>query len=199
MVILTRGERFKDARTVYNQHGKQTMHEVYLCTNVGASTIKELEDDESSREVGGLKIATLAKHYGVSIDWLLGLSEVRSLDTGVQAVSKFTGLSQEAVEMLSAWPYFSIALNALFEDSQVHNVFSNIAAALSIAERDSPFWPPVCGEDAYIEAAGVVEDAGAIVLPGLKAARYLIAAAASEVEDILLARMRAAAEDQREG
>lgn len=79
MAILTRGERFKDARTNYNQHGKQTMKAVEQATGVSASLIKDLESDTSNRSVGYDKVAALAKHYGISADWLLGLTEDYSL------------------------------------------------------------------------------------------------------------------------
>ena len=74
MSTLTRGERFKDARLVYNRNGKQSMDEVYTATGVSASMIKDLEDDEKERSVGYDKIAILAKHYGVSADYLLSLT-----------------------------------------------------------------------------------------------------------------------------
>lgn len=71
---LTRGERFKDARTVYNQHGKQSMRIVEGCTDVSASVITYLESDGEGRNVGYPNIVALAKHYGVSTDFLLGLT-----------------------------------------------------------------------------------------------------------------------------
>lgn len=74
MKNLTRGERFQDARQVHNQHGKQTMKEVELATGVSESMIANLENDEKFRSVGYDKITKLAIHYGVSADYLLGLS-----------------------------------------------------------------------------------------------------------------------------
>lgn len=74
MCKLTRGDRFKDARLVHNKNGKQTMDEVYAATGIAASMIKDLEDDNKYRSVGYDKIATLAKHYGVSADYLLSLT-----------------------------------------------------------------------------------------------------------------------------
>lgn len=96
---MTRGERFKDARVVYNQHGRQTMAQVHKATGVSASLIQELEDD-SNRDFGYIKIAKLADHYGVSIDWLLGLSPTRAIDPGVQGICKYTGLSEASVDYL---------------------------------------------------------------------------------------------------
>lgn len=75
MAYLTRGERFKDARLEHNKNGSQTMAEVAKATGVSASLIKELEDDDSTRDFGYKKIAELAKHYGVSANWLLELTD----------------------------------------------------------------------------------------------------------------------------
>ncbi len=75
MAKLTRGERFKDARTVYNKHHKQTMDEVASATGVSKSMIQALEDDEVDRSVGYDKVVKLAVHYHVSTDFLLGLTE----------------------------------------------------------------------------------------------------------------------------
>lgn len=71
---LTRGERFKDARIVYNQHGKQTMDEVAAATGIKKSLIQALEKDENDRDVGYTKVATLAAHYRVTADFLLGFT-----------------------------------------------------------------------------------------------------------------------------
>ncbi len=98
--ILTRGERFLEARITYNQHGKQTQGDVYKATGVPASKIKDLEDDDTNRGVDYRSIATLAKHYGVSADWLLGLTTIPRPDTSLQAIERYSGLSQASVERL---------------------------------------------------------------------------------------------------
>lgn len=99
MCTLTRGERFKDARTVHNQHGSQSMNEVYEATGVSASMIKELEDDEKTRSVGYEKVAVLAKYYGVSADFLLGLTKDPSIQPS--AVDEL-GLSKKSVQFFKA-------------------------------------------------------------------------------------------------
>lgn len=98
-ITLTRGERFKDARTVYNQHGHQTMAQVHKATGISASLIQELEDD-SRRDFGYCKIAKLAEHYGVSVDWLLGLAPAKTVDPEIQGVCRYTGLSESSVKYL---------------------------------------------------------------------------------------------------
>lgn len=75
MAILTRGERFKDARIVFNRNGKQTLREVEQATGVNKAKIQALEDDEKSRSVGYEDIAALARHYGVTTDYLLSLTD----------------------------------------------------------------------------------------------------------------------------
>lgn len=103
MCKLTRGERFKDARTVHNKNGSQSMDEVYNTTGVSASMIKDLEDDDKNRSVGYDKIAALAKHYGVSADYLLGLSPNPTTDKDVDAICNYTGLSDTAIENLNTF------------------------------------------------------------------------------------------------
>lgn len=92
---LTMGERFKDARTVHNKHGKETTGAVAEATGVSKSTLSEIEND--SRVPGAKIIAELARHYGVSADYLLGLSDVITPDATAQAVIAYTGLSEDNV------------------------------------------------------------------------------------------------------
>lgn len=98
MVKLTRGERFKDARIVHNQHGKQTMDEVAAATGLQKSLIQALEDDSANRSVGYDKVAKLAAHYHVSADYLLGLSDVVSPNTEIRAMCDSLGLSEKTVK-----------------------------------------------------------------------------------------------------
>lgn len=94
MCTLSRGERFKDARLVHNRNGKQSMDEVYAATGVAASMIKDLEDDDKERSVGYDKIAILAKHYGVSADYLLCLTNDPNRSP---CATDELGLSSEAI------------------------------------------------------------------------------------------------------
>lgn len=97
MCSLTRGERFEDARKVHNKHGKQTMDEVSAATGVGKSVIQSLEDNDNTRSVGYDKVVNLAKHYGVTTDFLLGLSDDPS--PAHSAVDEL-GLSGDAINWL---------------------------------------------------------------------------------------------------
>lgn len=90
-------ERFKDARTVYNKNGKQTMSEVESATGIQKSMISSLEKDDT-RGASFRDIAKLAKHYGVSMDWLCGLTDIRDSDVDVIEICKKVGLSEEAAQ-----------------------------------------------------------------------------------------------------
>jgi transcriptional regulator with XRE-family HTH domain len=96
-MTLTRGERFKDARIIHNQHGKQTMDEVEAATGINKSLIQALEDDDNDRDVGYTKVATLAAHYHVAADFLFGLTDDPS--TQPSAVDEL-GISPKAVEWI---------------------------------------------------------------------------------------------------
>lgn len=100
MSRLTRGERFKDARTVFNKNKKETMDEVFAATGVSKSAIQALEDDSISRSVGYDKVAKLSEHYGVSTDYLLGLTNVKSINPDMRNAIEFTGLTQESIETI---------------------------------------------------------------------------------------------------
>ena len=45
-------------------------------------------------------LAKISKYLGVSSDYLLGLSDTKSLDESIQAAAKLTGLSGDAIEIL---------------------------------------------------------------------------------------------------
>lgn len=149
---LTRGERFKDARTVHNQHGNQAMEQVYKATGVSASLIKDLEAD-SERDCGYLKIAKLAKHYGVSIDYLLGLVENPTPDQSVQAVCQFTGLSEYSAELLhadnSSTGFTTRLVDAVLRatgicETEMENLLTESASALVASFVDAAFQDIKC-------------------------------------------------------
>lgn len=104
MEKLERWERFKDARINYNQHGKQTMKQVADAVKLSQSTISDLENGEKDRRVNCEDVIKLAAHYGVSTDYLLGLSDdprrvpgaVDELGLPYKAVSRIRRLRADA-------------------------------------------------------------------------------------------------------
>lgn len=46
------------------------------------------------------RIRKISRYLGISVDYLLGLSDTRATDTNIRAVSEFTGLSEKSIESL---------------------------------------------------------------------------------------------------
>ena len=64
-------------------------------------TLRQWENAE--RQIKAKDLAMLARHYGVSADYILGLQPVRSIDPTAVAATSYTGLSEETVSMLHSW------------------------------------------------------------------------------------------------
>jgi len=71
---LTLGEKLKDLRNEHNS--KQTLSEVYEATGISMSTLHRMESDDEAR-FGYQDVLLLAKYYGVSTDYLFGLTDNR--------------------------------------------------------------------------------------------------------------------------
>lgn len=48
-----------------------------------------------------VSICEIARYFGVTTDYLLGLTDVRTVETDVRAVAEYTGLSEDAVDTLN--------------------------------------------------------------------------------------------------
>ena len=83
----------------------------------------------------------ICQTYGVSADWLLGLSNVRTKDIEIQAVAEKTGLHENLVEYLVEDKEFASAiLNILFEDTaRLTRLLHNINRYLLSEVRDTFF------------------------------------------------------------
>ena len=95
--------RFKLARTVYNQHGKQSVKTVSEETkpSISKSLIDDLESNVGKkRAVSYLTVKQLAQYYGVTSDYLLGLSSIPSRDENIQAAAVTTGLSEKSINQI---------------------------------------------------------------------------------------------------
>ena len=93
--------RFKRARTIHNRHGAQSTQEVAKETGVTKSLIEDIESTVGKpRNVGYLTVKKLAQHYGVSADYLLGISDTPSTKEDIQTACKTTGLSTSVIEWL---------------------------------------------------------------------------------------------------
>ena len=113
--------------------------------------------DETQEEMGkrlGLTRNTIAQYYNrkrvpdaptlykicdacnVSADWLLGLSDVKIPDADVQAVSKYTGLTPEALDSLKAMNLQ--VLNCILAHSETADQFKKMLTQIREAyEQDA--------------------------------------------------------------
>ena len=137
---LTRWERFKDARTVHNQHGNQVMEEVYAATGVTGGIIQALEDEKKDRHVGYQSVAKLAAHYNVSADYLLGFTNdphpkgtaIDDLGITPAVADRFKDLQHPAFLDCN----FSSKINQLLENDDVWNLLFLLKDYVLAAKAD---------------------------------------------------------------
>jgi transcriptional regulator with XRE-family HTH domain len=100
-----RGER--DKRGLSQEKLRAAMNDM-SGVEISLQSIKNyeaMETNSKNESNKGMKIETLmnyAKFYGVSTDYLLGLTDEPSPDITIQGASKLTGLSGEVLDVLSA-------------------------------------------------------------------------------------------------
>jgi len=117
---------------------------------VKRQTIGYWKDGVTSPDVNG--IIGMADYYNVSTDFLLGRSEVETLDIDIQAIHEKTGLSEKAINnILNALPIPTSsdgdeaigahmdALNMLLEDIQFYQLLLSIRLLYISAENMKAF------------------------------------------------------------
>jgi len=70
------------------------------------------------------KLPQIAKYYGVTVDWLLGLSEVKQYNESYQAIHRLTGLSESSICFLDStklhgFNYYLDIINLLISEAVV--------------------------------------------------------------------------------
>lgn len=56
--------------------------------------------EDGSRRLPSVVVASLARYYGVSSDYILGLTNERTVNMELRAVCEYTGLNESAVQIL---------------------------------------------------------------------------------------------------
>lgn len=72
----------------------------------------------------------IAKYYNTSVDYLLGLSDIESLDSNIKTSCTTTGLSQAAVEKLSAHKIKKSITSQIIESKEFWDIIQSIQSAL---------------------------------------------------------------------
>lgn len=70
---------------------------------VSQSVLSDIINGNKKAGIGSSTLVKLCSYFGVSSDYLLGLSDNATVEPEVQAVCKYTGLTQEAVETLHVY------------------------------------------------------------------------------------------------
>ena len=80
----------------------------------------------------GETLMLIAKHFGVTTDYLLGLSNTQSVKVDIQNACKVTGLSGEAIDGLEYvrkyYPMYLPAMNSIISSDYFINILSAIEA-----------------------------------------------------------------------
>ncbi len=89
------GEVFGERLLKLREERKETQDQLAKAVGITRQSLSRYETNERTPNIE--LIYNIAKHYEVSADYLLGLSNVKSLDNRVQAACEVTGLSEEAI------------------------------------------------------------------------------------------------------
>ena len=101
-------------------------------------TRKTIYNWEVLGNIPASSVGKLADFFGVSADYLLGLSDVKTQKTDVRAICRQTGLSEKAVQKISACCARRY-LNRLLEEDNFY-ALANTLESLHMANRRLPFF-----------------------------------------------------------
>lgn len=117
-------------RLLMNGHPSTTQAQLAEITGKTRQTISQYANGIS--EPGYDTLVKIADHFHVSIDYLLGRTDTRSLDADIKAVCEFTGLSEKAVMNLKSYSGNSIAfISELIDKAEI----TSIAVIYEILKR----------------------------------------------------------------
>lgn len=94
----------------YNDAFPKRLRGLIKCKGVTFDTLAEAFDTTrqtvSNWQAGStvpdaISISVIANYFGVTTDYLLGLSDVKSYDASIRATEKLTGLSEEAIGIIA--------------------------------------------------------------------------------------------------
>lgn len=81
------------------EQNKETQNALSEAIGVNRKTVDNWE--QGIREIKAPDIIKLAQHFGVSSDFLLGLSDISSTNASMVSAHRYTGLSEKALEFLN--------------------------------------------------------------------------------------------------
>ena len=127
MTKLTTGERIEELRREHELTLKGLSDAIANKTEqrIAASTLSDLESSSKIPRLSTLK--TIADYFGVSLDYLAGISEVKSPNIELQAVHKMLGLSEKGIKRLQEaneqrMYFVLLALDELLKDDNLYTL-----------------------------------------------------------------------------
>lgn len=97
-ITKTLADRLSDLMETEKQRTGLKQEEICKKIGVASGSYSEWASDSKTPTVD--KVALVASYFEVSVDWLLGLTDVRSADPNIKEFSKITGLSEQCIENL---------------------------------------------------------------------------------------------------
>ena len=168
--------RYNDPFPTVLRHLLEEKHKQQLelanALNVSRQTVNSYTD--GSTEPNYPTLINIAAFFNVSIDYLLGKSEVPSVDKNMRAICEYTGLSEEAVTVLhdlelcpevpgkTNKEFDSKAIkvvNLLLSTAEGHNVLREILKFLYAQELRVPA-DPERNDEVVLSSMGLVADPG---------------------------------------
>ena len=127
MTKLTTGERIEELRRNKRLTLKELSEEIKAKTGerIAVSTLSDLESSGKDPRLSTLR--AIANYFSVSLDYLAGISEVKSPNTTLQAVHKMLGLSEAGIKSLQeanmhSMYFVLLALDELLKDECLYTL-----------------------------------------------------------------------------
>ena len=79
----------------------------------------------------------IAQYYNVSIDYLIGLTDVKSPDASIRAISEATGLSERSLNILAMYPYHVETLNQIVESDVYFPILMDALAEYKMSVKEA--------------------------------------------------------------
>lgn len=118
-----------------------TQSEMALSAGVSRQAISQYANGESVPNAD--KLAKLASYFGVSADYLLGLTDVKRIDMDMQAISRETGLDEDVIARLQKGRdnyLFKKIINHIFKSDILHFLYKFYESSLYGVYTESDYF-----------------------------------------------------------
>lgn len=109
-----------------------TQKQLAAVVDMRPQTVSLYIQGQSTPDINCLK--KIAEYFSVSADWLLGLTDIRTKDIDIRAMSEFTQLSEESIfrlHELSDMKYISRFISSLISQRSIKELDKNIKWAIT--------------------------------------------------------------------